>query len=100
MQKRLSHHYLVKMIEKKLRNRFEQAVDFVNNYTDPIPADILLKLYAYYKIANKNSDNPGSQTALINAFKANALLQAKNIGIKKAMKSYIALVDKEIKQKK
>ena len=100
MQKQPSHRYQVKMIEKKLRNRFDKAVDFVNNYTDPIPADILLKLYAYYKIANKNSDNPGSKTALINAFKTNALLQAKNIGIKEAMKSYIALVQKEIKQKK
>lgn len=88
------------MIEKKLRHRFEEAVDFVNNYNKPIPADILLKLYAYYKIANKDSDNPASKTALINAFKANALFQAKNIGIKKAMKSYIALVDKEIRKKK
>ncbi len=88
------------MIKKELRYRFEEAVDFVNNYTQPIPADILLILYAYYKIANKDSDNPRSKTALINAFKANALFQAKNIGIEEAMKSYIELVEKEIKKVK
>ena len=85
------------MIKKKLQYRFDEAVDYVNNYTDPIPADILLKLYAYYKIANEDSENPRSKTALINAFKANALFQAKNIGMKEAMKSYIAIVEKEIK---
>lgn len=87
-----------KMISKDLHNRFNDAVDFVNSYTDPIPADLLLKLYAYYKIANKNSDNPGSRTPLINAFKANALFQAKNIGIKEAMEKYTALVNKELKK--
>ncbi|WP_375323794.1 acyl-CoA-binding protein [Flagellimonas sp. GZD32] len=86
------------MISKDLHNRFNEAVDFVNSYTDPIPADLLLKLYAYYKIANKNSDNPGSRTPLINAFKANALFQAKNIGIKEAMEKYVALVNKELKK--
>ncbi|GLU42436.1 MULTISPECIES: acyl-CoA-binding protein [Flavobacteriaceae] len=86
------------MISKDLHNRFNDAVDFVNSYTDPIPADLLLKLYAYYKIAKKNSDNPGSRTPLINAFKANALFQAKNIGIKEAMEKYTALVNKELKK--
>ncbi|MBD0779820.1 acyl-CoA-binding protein [Maribacter sp. ANRC-HE7] len=81
-----------------LRNKFEDAVAFVNSYTEPLPADLLLKLYAYYKIANKNYDNPGSKTPLINAFKANALFQAQNIGREDAMKAYIALVEKEIKK--
>ncbi|WP_419212313.1 acyl-CoA-binding protein [Maribacter sp. X9] len=85
------------MKKKKLHIDFEEAVAFVNNFTEPIPADVLLKLYAYYKIANANFDNPGSKTPLINAFKANALFQAKNINEKQAMKSYIALVSKELK---
>ena len=59
--------------------------------------NILLKLYAYYKIANANFNNPGSKTPLINAFKANALIQAKNMSKKKAMQSYIDLVTKELK---
>ncbi|WP_350287812.1 acyl-CoA-binding protein [uncultured Croceitalea sp.] len=85
------------MTEDALYKQFEEAVTFVNNYTEPIPADLLLKLYAYYKIANKNYDNPGSKTPLINAFKANALIQAQNIDRKEAMQQYIALVAKELR---
>ena len=90
--------YLKKMVDQKLKDRFNEAVDYVNEYTNPIPADILLKLYAYYKIAKKNFDNPGSKTPLINAFKANALIQAQNINRKEAMKKYIDLVNKEIRK--
>nr|WP_047419327.1 acyl-CoA-binding protein [Cellulophaga sp. Hel_I_12] len=80
---------------EKLEKDFVKAVSFMNNYTEALPADLLLKLYAYYKIANENFDNPGSRTPLINAFKANALFQAKNLSRKDAMKKYIALVKKE-----
>ncbi|MEL6485263.1 MAG: acyl-CoA-binding protein, partial [Bacteroidota bacterium] len=76
---------------------FKEAVDFINEYTHPLPADLLLKLYAYYKIANKNYNNPGSKTPLINAFKANALIQAQNISMEEAMRQYIAIVEKEVK---
>lgn len=85
------------MISEDLNKRFNDAVNFVNDYTDPLPADLLLKLYAYFKIANKNFDNPGSRTPLINAFKANALFQAKRISITEAMEKYVELVDKELK---
>lgn len=84
------------MKSEKLNRDFETAVAFVNSYTEPLPADLLLKLYAYYKIANKNQNHPGSRTPLINAFKANALIQAKNISREKAMKEYVKLVKKEI----
>jgi acyl-CoA-binding protein len=86
------------MKKKKLHTDFEKAVDYVNRYKDPIPADLLLKLYAYYKIANENYENPGSKTPLINAFKANALIQAQNISLEKAMKNYVQLVNKELKK--
>ncbi len=85
------------MKSEKLKTDFQAAVEFVNNYTKPLPADLLLKLYAYYKIANRNKNHPGSTTPLINAFKANALIQAKNIGREKAMKEYVKLVKKEIR---
>ncbi|MGJ8714666.1 MULTISPECIES: acyl-CoA-binding protein [Maribacter] len=85
------------MKKTNLHIEFEETVTLVNNYTEPIPADILLKLYAYYKIANSNFDNPGSKTPLINAFKANALFQAKNMSKKKAMRAYIELANKELK---
>ncbi|MBO0322579.1 acyl-CoA-binding protein [Muricauda sp. CAU 1633] len=85
------------MIDEELNNEFNDAVAFVNAYTEPLPADLLLKLYAYFKIANRNYDNPGSRTPLINAFKANALFQAKNISVKQAMKKYIELVNTELR---
>lgn len=69
----------------------------MNSYTDPLPADLLLKLYAYYKKANKNLEHPGSKTPLINAFKANALVQAQDIEPEEAMVRYIELVDREVR---
>jgi acyl-CoA-binding protein len=85
------------MTDEELHKKFDAAVNFVNSYTEPLPADLLLKLYAYFKIANRNFENPGSRTPLINAFKANALFQAKNISAKEAMHKYVALVEKELK---
>ena len=85
------------MNDDTLHTEFDEAVAYLNAYTKPIPADTLLKLYAYYKIANKNFNNPGSKTPLINAFKANALIQAQSISIKEAMKNYILLVN-ELRQ--
>jgi len=87
---------LIGMKNDKLYSDFLNAVKQVNDYKKPLPADLLLKLYAYYKIANKNYNNPGSKTPLINAFKANALIQAQNIGREEAMELYINLVQKEI----
>lgn len=81
-----------------LHKKFEDAVVFVSDYKEPLPADLLLKLYAYYKIANKNYNNPGSKTPLINAFKANALIQAQNIDRTEAMESYVELVNKELRK--
>ncbi|MBT8186437.1 MAG: acyl-CoA-binding protein [Croceitalea sp.] len=86
------------MNDTALHKKFEEAVAYVSNYTSPLPADLLLKLYAYFKIANKNYNNPGSKTPLINAFKANALIQAQNISRNEAMQNYIDLVNKEIRK--
>jgi acyl-CoA-binding protein len=85
------------MKSDKIKSDFKVAVAFVNSYTKPLPADLLLKLYAYYKIASQNKNNPGSTTPLINAFKANALIQARDIDREKAMKEYVKLVKKEIR---
>ena len=90
---------LLRSVFKKnaVADDFLEAVEFMNDYTDPLPPDLLLKLYAYYKIANKNFNNPGSKTPLVNAFKANALLQANDMSREEAMKQYIKLLKKEIK---
>ncbi len=86
------------MDDKALHTAFEEAVDYVNSYTGPLPADFLLKLYAYYRIARGNFANPGSKTPLINAFKANALIQAKNVGRQEAMEKYVALVASQLRE--
>lgn len=88
------------MSKEKLQKDFDKAVEFVNTYGNPFPADILLKLYAYYKVATKNYSSPGSRTPLINAFKANALIQTQNLTAKDAMKKYIDLVNKEVRKNK
>ncbi|WP_340202887.1 acyl-CoA-binding protein [Ascidiimonas sp. W6] len=86
------------MMEKDtlLDIKFNEAVDKVNEYHSPLPADILLRLYAYYKIANKNFENPRSRKPLINAFKTNALFQAKDVTEDEAKQKYIDLVEKYI----
>lgn len=81
------------MENKDLDKKFREAVEIVNNYTDPLPADTLLRLYAYYKIATKNHSSPNSKQPLINAFKINALFQAQNVTEEEAKKHYISLVN-------
>ena len=91
-------HWKTRMKNEALHREFQEAVDYINNYTSLLPADLLLKLYAYYKIANHNFNNPGSKTPLINAFKVNALIQARDIPPEEAMQEYIDLVNEEVKK--
>lgn len=77
------------MSPEELQTEFEEAVDRVNNHLEPFPADLLLRLYAYYKRANNNEDDPNSKTPLINAFKANALFQTRNMSPDEAKMAYI-----------
>ncbi|AUP80430.1 acyl-CoA-binding protein [Flavivirga eckloniae] len=81
------------MGEKDLDIEFLKAVDRVNAHTDPFPADTLLKLYAYYKKATNDYGRPRSKKPIINAFKTNALFQAKNISEDEAKRLYIDLVN-------
>ncbi len=80
------------MNPQKLQREFEDAVERINNHEEPFPADFILRLYAYYKIAHQNFEEPGSRKPLINAFKANALFQAKDLSIEEAKEAYILLV--------
>lgn len=77
------------MSSEELQAAFEEAVDRVNNHFEPFPADLLLRLYAYYKRANNNEDDPNSKTPLINAFKANALFQSRNMSPDEAKSAYV-----------
>jgi acyl-CoA-binding protein len=82
----------------QLETAFKQAVEKINHYSDPLPADLLLRLYAYYKIATKNDSPPNSRHPLINAFKTNALFQAHNVTEEEAKSQYIKLVNDYFKK--
>lgn len=81
------------MNSEDLDKEFLEAVDRVNAHKEPFPADTLLKLYAYFKKATNDYSRPKSREALINAFKTNALFQAKNISEDEAKQNYIDLVN-------
>ena len=79
--------------ENELDILFNDAVERINNHTEPFPADFLLRLYAYYKKATNDYGRPNSKKPIINAFKTNALFQIKNINQEEAKKTYIELVN-------
>ncbi len=81
------------MTSEELDIEFKAAVDRVNDYSEPFPADFLLRLYAYYKKATNNYSRPSSSKPIINAFKTNALFQVKNISEDEAKHEYINLVN-------
>ncbi len=81
------------MSKSALDTIFDQAVDRVNAHKEPFPADILLKLYAYYKKATNDYGKPRSKKSIINAFKTNALFQIQNVTEDEAKQAYIDLVD-------
>ncbi len=81
------------MTPEELNTIFEDAVERINAHTEPFPADLLLRLYAYYKKATNNYERPSSRKPIINAFKTNALFQIKDITSDQAKETYIELVD-------
>ncbi len=81
------------MNSEELNKAFLEAVEKINNHAEPFPADILLKLYAYYKIATNDYSQPSSRKPLINAFKTNALFQARDISEDEAKQKYVELVN-------
>lgn len=81
------------MTSEELQKAFEEAVEKINSHKEPFPADFLLRLYAYYKRANRSVENPKGKKPIINAFKANALLQIKNMSPAQAKKAYIEAVN-------
>ncbi|WMI67973.1 acyl-CoA-binding protein [Mangrovimonas sp. YM274] len=80
------------MTPEELDIEFKEAVKMVNNYTEPFPADFLLRLYAYYKKATGDYGRPSSRKPIINAFKTNALFQVQNVSRDEAKRIYIDLV--------
>jgi acyl-CoA-binding protein len=81
------------MTSAELDIKFREAVARINAHKESFPADILLKLYAYYKKATNDYGRPSSKDPLINAFKTNALFQTEDISQDTAKQEYIELVD-------
>lgn len=84
---------LQKMSSEVIEIEFQDAVARVNAHTEPFPADILLKLYAYYKKSTNDYGRPNSKKPIINAFKTNALFQIEDITEDEAKQEYIDLVN-------
>jgi acyl-CoA-binding protein len=80
------------MTSEELDIEFRDAVDRINSFTEPFPADFLLRLYAYYKKATNDYGRPSSRKPIINAFKTNALFQVQNVNQDEAKRIYIDLV--------
>lgn len=80
------------MTSEELDKAFEDAVLMINQHEQPFPADFLLRLYAYYKVATKNRAQPSGSKPLINAFKTNAMFQVQSMTEDEAKEKYIEAV--------
>lgn len=80
---------LLPVDDNELNIAFEESVSLISKHLEPFPADVLLKLYAYYKIATRNQELPQGSKPLINAFKTNALFQARGLTQREAKRKYI-----------
>ena len=78
------------MTSEELELAFRNAVESVNDHDDAFPADVLLKLYAYYKRATNDPSSSKSTNPLISAFKTNALFQTQGLSQEDAKRLYIA----------
>ncbi|MGB5943811.1 MAG: acyl-CoA-binding protein [Leeuwenhoekiella sp.] len=88
------------MARKNLDLEFEAAFKAASETNRKLPADVLLKLYAYYKHATKRNMPPDysrvAENDLRSAFKYNALAQIQGMSSKEAKMAYIKLVERHI----
>ncbi len=88
------------MKDNLLNKAFEEAVLKASETKKPLPPDIMLLLYAYYKQATKENHiipfEEIEENDLRRAFKYNAMIQVKGLSIQKAKEEYINIVNKYI----
>jgi len=83
-----------------LESRFKKAYELSSAFKEELPADVMLRLYAYYKHAMIGKPNIiSNKYGVRNAFKFNAWSQLKDMPIKEAKEKYIQLVEKITKNK-
>ncbi|WP_310992612.1 acyl-CoA-binding protein [Aequorivita marina] len=81
------------MTSEELDKAFNDAVKSINDHKEPFPADVLLRLYAYYKRAtNEHQHRPSGGKPHISAFKTNALFQTRGLTSDEAKELYIKAV--------
>ncbi len=81
------------MASSDLDIAFRNAVESINKHTEPFPADVILRLYAFYKRATNDEDQPSGRKPLVNAFKTNALFQTQSLSVDEAKQNYIDTVE-------
>ena len=82
------------MTNEELDIQFQEAFDKASNMTQPLPPDVMLRLYAYYKQATLDYSHNFAyhEVDLIRGFKFNAWKQVAHLTQEEAKILYIELV--------
>ena len=79
------------------KSAFDEAIEWVNENFAEIPKYDLLRLYAFYKIANGVRHEQNNKQPFVSAFKANSIMWVSDLSIDMAQPHYSALI-KKLKQ--
>ncbi|CAM2761647.1 Acyl-CoA-binding protein [Flavobacterium succinicans] len=87
------------MTNDTLELEFKEAFEKASNMTQPLPPDVMLRLYAYFKQATFGTSNynRNDNFDLRNAFKTNAWIQISHLTQEQAKKKYIETVNDILK---
>ena len=88
----------IMLTPEELDKEFQKAYQKVNQTSQKVPPDLMLRFYAYYKQATEQEGiyKPSGENDVRSAFKLNALLQVKGISAEEAKLKYIELVNEFI----
>ena len=82
-------------VDKELHEAFKRAYTKASTMKHPLPQDVMLLFYAYYKQATAGDNfSFNANLDVRNAFKFNAWMQLKGISSEEAKIKYIELVNK------
>jgi len=75
---------------------FKKALQKATEITYPLPIDVRLQLYAYYKQATQepiNTTSSSDEHELVSSFKMNAWMQVRQMSTEQAKMEYIKKID-------
>ena len=86
------------MNKKKLDEQFQEAFEKASNLKKPLPQDVMLRLYAYYKQATFGVAHYHQLDGfdLRDAFKINAWMQVSHLTPDEAKKMYIETLEEAL----